>query len=56
LTYPSPCISVCRIDQPTGWCRGCRRTLDEIRAWKHASDADKAAILARLPARGEARP
>ncbi|MEZ5734518.1 MAG: DUF1289 domain-containing protein [Novosphingobium sp.] len=24
-----PCISVCRIDQRTGWCEGCRRTLSK---------------------------
>jgi predicted Fe-S protein YdhL (DUF1289 family) len=29
----SPCISVCRIDDVTGLCTGCLRTLDEIAAW-----------------------
>ena len=27
---PSPCISVCRMDERTGWCEGCLRTLAEI--------------------------
>jgi predicted Fe-S protein YdhL (DUF1289 family) len=30
---PSPCISVCQIDDATGLCLGCRRTIDEIRDW-----------------------
>jgi len=30
---PSPCISVCQIDDTTGLCLGCRRTIDEIRDW-----------------------
>jgi predicted Fe-S protein YdhL (DUF1289 family) len=30
---PSPCISVCQIDDVTGLCLGCRRTIDEIRDW-----------------------
>ncbi|MBN9427581.1 MAG: MBL fold metallo-hydrolase [Burkholderiales bacterium] len=35
---PSPCISVCRIDDTTGWCEGCLRTLDEIAAWGSLDD------------------
>ena len=27
---PSPCISVCRMDEATGLCQGCWRTLGEI--------------------------
>jgi len=30
---PSPCISVCQIDDTTALCLGCRRTIDEIRDW-----------------------
>ena len=30
---PSPCISVCQIDDVTGLCLGCRRSIDEIRDW-----------------------
>ena len=26
----SPCINVCEMEQPSGLCRGCLRTLDEI--------------------------
>ena len=51
MTVPSPCTNVCRIDGGTGWCEGCRRTVDEITRWPLASDAERLAILAELPAR-----
>ncbi len=45
---PSPCTSVCRIDEATGWCAGCLRTLDEIAAWSVLSDEDKRTVLRKL--------
>jgi predicted Fe-S protein YdhL (DUF1289 family) len=48
---PSPCINVCRIERRTGWCEGCRRTVDEIMAWPSATDDQKRAVLAELPTR-----
>jgi uncharacterized protein len=33
---PSPCINVCEMDQKSGLCRGCLRTIDEIVAWGSA--------------------
>ena len=41
---PSPCISVCRIDDASGLCIGCLRTLDEIAAWSMLDDAGKRAV------------
>jgi predicted Fe-S protein YdhL (DUF1289 family) len=41
---PSPCISVCRIDDASGLCIGCLRTLDEIAAWSTLDDAQKRAV------------
>lgn len=41
---PSPCISVCRMDQASGLCQGCFRTLDEIVAWGRASEHDKRVV------------
>ncbi|MBC5786114.1 DUF1289 domain-containing protein [Ramlibacter sp. USB13] len=38
---PSPCICVCTMDQRTGLCIGCYRTLDEIAAWSGMDDARK---------------
>ena len=48
---PSPCISVCQIDNKTGYCLGCRRTLDEITNWGSMTDEQQAAVLAQLPGR-----
>lgn len=48
---PSPCISICRIDQTTGWCEGCKRTLEEIADWPMLSNREKRAILERLDER-----
>ena len=47
----SPCINICRIDDAPGWCVGCGRTLDEIARWGSATDADRDAVTAQLPAR-----
>jgi predicted Fe-S protein YdhL (DUF1289 family) len=47
----SPCTKVCTIDQASGLCAGCARTLDEIARWSAFSDDEKRAVLAELPAR-----
>jgi uncharacterized protein len=47
----SPCINVCRMDPASGYCEGCRRSLEEIASWSAYSPADKRAVLALLPAR-----
>ena len=41
---PSPCISLCKMDQQTGLCQGCMRTIDEIIAWSQADDDYKRAV------------
>ena len=48
---PSPCISVCQIDPATGWCIGCRRSIDEIRDWIISTPEERQKILDALPAR-----
>jgi predicted Fe-S protein YdhL (DUF1289 family) len=48
---PSPCVSICRMDAQSGYCEGCLRTLDEIRLWSSASDADKRAVWAAIESR-----
>ena len=50
---PSPCTSVCRMDERTGWCEGCGRTLDEIAAWSTMSDDEKRAVWNALDERRE---
>jgi predicted Fe-S protein YdhL (DUF1289 family) len=52
LRPASPCIGACSIDRATGFCRGCRRTLDEIAAWPTMGEGERAAVWAMLPARG----
>ena len=47
----SPCIGVCLMDSESGHCRGCFRTLGEIAAWSGATNDDRRAIRASLPAR-----
>lgn len=47
----SPCIGVCRMDERSGWCVGCLRTLDEIAAWATLSPQDKQAVWTRLELR-----
>jgi predicted Fe-S protein YdhL (DUF1289 family) len=47
----SPCNKACILDPATQVCIGCFRTMDEIAAWGVLTDAERAAILAELPAR-----
>ena len=44
----SPCTSVCRIHEASGWCEGCLRTLDEIAAWSALDDPARRAVCATL--------
>jgi predicted Fe-S protein YdhL (DUF1289 family) len=43
------------MDAENRYCRGCRRTLDEIVRWGAMSDAEHAAVLAQLAERKEAQ-
>jgi len=52
VQVPSPCVDVCRIDEATGLCAGCLRTLDEIAAWSTLDDVAKRDVWAQLPGRG----
>ena len=48
---PSPCISVCQMDATSGLCKGCHRTLDEIRLWSQSGDAAKLLVWQQVEAR-----
>lgn len=48
---PSPCISVCRMNQQTRLCEGCYRTMDEIRQWSAFSDVAKREVWTRIEQR-----
>lgn len=47
----SPCNRVCTIDRASRLCTGCLRSIDEITLWTRMTDADRAALMAELPAR-----
>lgn len=48
---PSPCVSICELDEQRGRCKGCLRTLQEIAAWGAMSDDDKRAVWTQVEAR-----
>ncbi len=48
IEVPSPCTAVCRIDDHSRLCLGCRRTLDEIAAWPVMTDEAKRAVLRQI--------
>ena len=50
-TVASPCISVCVMDEASGLCAGCYRTLDEIADWGNLSNEGKRAVIDELAAR-----
>lgn len=47
----SPCVQVCVVHPEARICTGCFRTIDEIGAWSRMSPAERAEIMAALPAR-----
>lgn len=47
-SVPSPCISLCKMNQDTGLCEGCWRTLDEVVIWGIASDTIKREIWQKI--------
>ncbi|MDI9313699.1 MAG: DUF1289 domain-containing protein [Hydrotalea sp.] len=53
LTFalPSPCVGVCEMDEARRYCKGCLRTIPEIKIWSTASEAQKWDILQQLKTR-----
>lgn len=49
----TPCIGVCSVSQGDDMCRGCGRTLDEIRDWGKYDDNRRDTLMAQLPQRLE---
>ncbi|MCB1533781.1 MAG: DUF1289 domain-containing protein [Rhodoblastus sp.] len=47
----SPCNGVCRMDDTSGLCMGCGRTLSEIGDWGSMSDEQRARVRDLLPER-----
>ena len=50
----TPCEKICIVDQPSGLCRGCGRSLAEIERWTAYSDGERARVMNELPQRLEA--
>jgi predicted Fe-S protein YdhL (DUF1289 family) len=50
----TPCEQICIVDQPSGLCRGCGRSLAEIERWTAYSDGERSRIMNELPRRLEA--
>jgi len=48
---PSPCTGICRIEQRSGLCEGCLRTMTEIIDWPMLNRREKEAVLDQLPSR-----
>ncbi|UYN95142.1 MAG: DUF1289 domain-containing protein [Enhydrobacter sp.] len=48
----SPCIGICMIDpKGSGFCLGCKRTIEEIGRWAMMDDSQRQAVLDQLPGR-----
>jgi predicted Fe-S protein YdhL (DUF1289 family) len=47
----TPCEKICIVDPRSGLCRGCGRSLSEIERWTAFGDAERARVMAELPAR-----
>ena len=47
----SPCIAVCAIDDLSGFCHGCYRTIDEIRGWWDMTTDEQKRLLTQLEER-----
>jgi len=44
----SPCISICEMDQKSGLCSGCFRTLEEIATWSGMPNQQRWEIVKSL--------
>ena len=55
MPVPSPCVQICTMDETSGLCRGCARTLAEIAAWGTLDDDARRAVLVRVAQRRAAQ-
>ena len=49
----STCIGVCAMDEATGFCQGCYRTIDEIQQWWDLDNTQKQQVVVEANARLE---
>ena len=45
---PSPCVSLCTLDDARTYCRGCGRTVEEITRWREMDTAERCKVRFRL--------
>ncbi|PPD56603.1 MAG: DUF1289 domain-containing protein [Methylotenera sp.] len=51
LDIQSPCIGVCSMDDLTGLCQGCYRTLEEIQQWWDLDSNQKKQVIHQVAER-----
>lgn len=51
MTRHSPCVGVCKLDDKTGYCRGCGRTGTEVADWIALTEGERDEVWLRLPDR-----
>ena len=44
----SPCVGICSVDDLSGLCVGCFRTMDEISQWWDMNDAERNKVKSQL--------
>lgn len=54
VVAPSPCISVCEMDERSGLCAGCQRDINEIVSWGSAGESERRAIWRAINQRRDA--
>lgn len=47
----SPCQKICTLDEETGYCKGCFRTVAEVAGWLTYTDEQKQEVLECLAQR-----
>ena len=51
----SPCVAVCKIDYESGYCIGCKRTIEEIANWSILNNQQKKKILAKVKSKNTSK-
>lgn len=46
--YITPCVSLCVVDKDSGKCKGCNRTIDQIRNWHRYTDEQRMQVMKDL--------
>lgn len=47
----TPCVRICVVDEESGLCIGCGRSVEEIALWIDLTDDDRRAVMKKLPER-----